>query len=204
MKDDIHFWIATMIRGGLALLAGSAVIIIPDMARTLLLLPFAVALSILCLAAYGVLDSAIVFVTSFMTDSLRARTALRLQGSLGVLVGVLLFAVIYDQVQLHWFLYLISFQAILTSVAEYIVARHAFTRATSSWNFTAAAVALLFFFAYGLAATVLLNSLTPRDITWLIYGYLLAFGLAECVTSARMLYADRRRMQNPMHLIQNR
>lgn len=199
MKDDIHFWIATMIRGGLALLTGSAVIVFPDMARTLLLLPFAVALSILCLAAYGVLDSAIVFVTSYMTQSPLARTALRLQGSLGVLVGVLLFAVIYDQVRLHWFLYLIAFQAISTSVAEFIVARHAFTAATSSWNFAAAAVALLFFLTYGLAATIFVNGLTPREIAWLIYGYLLALGLAQCITAARMLYADRGYVQQPVH-----
>lgn len=199
MKDDIHFWIATMIRGGLALLTGSAVLIIPDMARTLLLLPFAVALSILCLAAYGVLDSAIVFVTSYMTESPLARTALRLQGSLGVLVGVLLFAVIYDQVRLHWFLYLIAFQAMLTSGAEFIVARHAFTREASSWNFAAAAVALVAFLAYGLAATLFVDGLTPREIAWLIYGYLLALGLAQCITAARMLYADRRYVQQPVH-----
>lgn len=199
MKDDLHFWIATMIRGGLALLTGSAVLVIPDMARTLLLLPFAVALSILCLAAYGVLDSTIVFVTSYMTESPLARTALRLQGTLGVLVGVLLFAVIYDQVRLHWFLYLIAFQALLTSVAEFIVARHAFTTATSSWNFAAAAVAFVSFLAYGLAATLFINRLTPREIAWLIYGYLLALGLAQCITAARMLYADQRYVRQPVH-----
>jgi hypothetical protein len=195
MKDDVHFWIATMIRGALALLAGSAVLVIPDMARTILLLPFAVALSILCLAAYGVLDSAIVFATSFMLSSTPARVALRLQGSLGVLVGVLLFAVIYDQVRLHWFLYLIAFQALFTAAAEFTVARHGFNSGASSWNFAAAGVAIFFFVAYALAATLLAHGLTPREIAWLIYGYLLAFGLAECLTAARMLYADRNRVR---------
>jgi hypothetical protein len=204
MKDDIHFWVATMIRGALALLAGSAVIVIPDMARTLLLLPFAVALSILCLAAYGVLDSAIIFVTSFMTASPLARTALRMQGSLGVLVGVLLFAVIYDQVRLHWFLYLIAFQALLTAGAEFLVARHAFTHSTSSWNFAAAAVAFVFFCAYGLAATLFVNGLTPREIAWLIYGYLLGLGLAQCLTAARMLYADRLQVKQPASFVGTR
>lgn len=193
MKDDIHFWVATMIRGALALIAGSAVIIIPDMARTLLLLPFAIALSILCLAAYGVLDSAIVFVTSFMVPFRLPKTALRLQGSLGVVVGILLFSVIYDRVQLHWFLYLIAFQTMCNSVAEFIVARHAFTRSLSAWNYAAALVALLFMLAYGLAATVFSDALTSRDIAWLIYGYLLTLGLAQCLTAGRMLYADRHR-----------
>jgi hypothetical protein len=53
MKNDIHFWAATLVRGALALSVGSAVMIVPAMAQILLLLPFAVAISILCLAAYG-------------------------------------------------------------------------------------------------------------------------------------------------------
>ena len=54
-----------MIRGLLAILAGTGVLFIPEMASTILLLPFAIATSILCLAAYGTIDSAIVFTTSF-------------------------------------------------------------------------------------------------------------------------------------------
>lgn len=194
MNNDIHFWLATVVRGALALIIGSAVMVIPDMARTLLLLPFAVAISIPCLAAYGVLDSAIVFITSFMVPTLTPKIALRLQGTIGVVVGVLLFSVVYDRVRLHWFLYLIAFQALSTALAEFVVARHAFTRSTSIWNYAAASVALLFLIAYSFAATVFVNALTAREVAWLIYGYLLALGLAQCLTAARMLYADRQVM----------
>lgn len=191
MKNDIHFWMATVARGALALIVGSAVMILPDMAATLLLRPFAVAMSILCLAAYGVLDSAIVFITSFMISSRFPKIAVRLQGTIGVIVGILLFSVIYDRVRLHWFLYLIAFQALCTAGAEFILARHAFTRATSHWNYAAAGAAFLFFIAYSLAATVFVDSLSSRDVAWLIFGYLLTLGLAQCLTAARMLYADR-------------
>ena len=189
MKNDIHFWMATLLRGALALVIGSAVMVIPDMSRTLLLMPFAVAFSILCLAAYGVLDSAIVFVTSFMVPS-RAKVALRLQGSVGVVVGVVLFTVVYDQVRLHWFLYLIAFQALSAAVTEFIVARHASSRHASVWNYAAAAVALVFMVLYSLAAVFLGENLLPREAAWLIYGYLAGFGMAQCVTGGRMLYAD--------------
>jgi VIT1/CCC1 family predicted Fe2+/Mn2+ transporter len=50
MTNDIHLWMATLARGALALIVGSAVMVIPDMATTLLLLPFALVISILCLA----------------------------------------------------------------------------------------------------------------------------------------------------------
>jgi hypothetical protein len=190
MKKDVHFWMATVARGILAVITGSAVMVIPDMARTLLLLPFAIVISILCLAAYGVLDSVVVFITSFMVSSRVSKVALRLQGTFGVIVGVLLFTVVYDRVLLPWFLYLIAFHALCTTIAEFVVARHAFTRSTTVWNYAAAAVALLFLVAYTMAATVFVDSLSARDIAWLIYGYLLALGLAQCLIAARMLYAD--------------
>jgi hypothetical protein len=190
MKKDVHFWIATVARGILALITGSAIMVIPDMARTFLLLPIAIVVSIFCLAAYGVLDSAIVFITSFVVSSRAPKAALRLQGAFGVIVGVLLLSVIYDRVNLQWFLYLIAFQALCTTVAEFVFARHAFTRSTSVWNYAAAAVALLFLIAYSFAAIVLVDALSAQHIAWLIYGYLLALGFAQCLTAARMLYTD--------------
>lgn len=66
MNAYLEYWIAAMIRGLLAILASAAVLIIPEMVSTLLLRPFAIVLSILCLAAYGTIDSAIVITTSFM------------------------------------------------------------------------------------------------------------------------------------------
>ncbi len=190
MKNDIHFWRATVVRGGLALFFGSAVMVIPDMASTLLLLPFAMAISILCLATYGVLDSAVVFITSFMASSRAPKIALRLQGTFGVVVGVILFSIVYNRVRLEWFLYLIAFQALCAAIAEYTVGRHAFTRGTSLWNYAAAGIALVAAMAYLSAATVAQPLLEPRQIAWLVYGYLVAFGMAQCLTAARMLYAD--------------
>ena len=191
MKNDIHFWMATLVRGALALIVGSAVIVIPDMATTLLLLPFALAISILCLASYGVLDSTIVFITSFMASSRTARIALLLQGTFGIIVGILLLSIAFDRVQFDWFLYLIGIQALCVALAEFVVARHALTHGTSIWNYAAAFVALLFMAAYFIAAATSRESLAPREVAWLIFGYLVAFGMAQCLTAARMLYSDR-------------
>jgi hypothetical protein len=190
MRHDIHFWVATLIRGAVALIVGSAVMVVPDMATTLLLLPFAITISIVCLASYAVLDSAVVFITSFMVSSGPARIALRIQGTVGVTLGVVLLSIAFERVHLHWFLYLIGLQALCTAIAEFVVARHALTRGTSYWNYAAALVALLFFVAYSFASATAEEAFDPPQIAWLIYGYLIGFGLAQCITAARMLYAD--------------
>jgi uncharacterized membrane protein HdeD (DUF308 family) len=191
VRKEIHFWAATLIRGAVALIVGSAVMIVPDMATTLLLLPFAITISIVCLASYAVLDSAVVFITSFMVSSRHARLALRLQGTLGVTLGVVLLSIAFERVHLQWFLYLIGLQALCTAIAEFVVARHAVTRSTSVWNYAAALVALLFVVGYSIISAMAEEALESREIAWLIYGYLIAFGMAQCITAARMLYADR-------------
>ena len=191
MKHDEHFWWITLVRGFVALVAGSAIVVIPDMARTLLLLPMAIAVTILGLAVYGVLDSVLVFVTSYMVPSHLARIVLRLQGTVGVTLGILLYRVFFFRVQLYWFLVLIAIQSLSTAIAEFLIARHSMTRASSLWNFTAAVVAFGFSCSYFYMVVALADRMLPQEISWLVYGYLVAFGIAQCLTAARMLYADR-------------
>lgn len=74
-------------RGALALAVGSTVFVVPDMSKTILLLPLAIVGSIFLLGIYGVLDSAIVYVTSFFVDPVIPKIALRLQGMAGVPIG---------------------------------------------------------------------------------------------------------------------
>jgi hypothetical protein len=123
MKAYSEYWAATMMRGFIAIVISTGVLFIREMASAILLLPFAIAISILCLAAYGVIDSAIIFTTSFMIPAKKpGRFALRLQGICGAAIGILLFAVVYDHVDLRWFLYLAAIQAAGLAVTEFIVA----------------------------------------------------------------------------------
>jgi uncharacterized membrane protein HdeD (DUF308 family) len=191
MKRDEHFWWTTLVRGFLAVLVGSAIMVIPDMARTLLLLPMAITLAILGLAAYATLDGVLVFITGYMAATARARIALRLQGVVGIAVGVLLYRVVFDQTHLHWLMALVGVQALATAAAEFTVARHATSRAISGWNYAGAAVALVFSGIYFFLAGSVGANLEPQRVTWLVFGYLLAFGVAQCLTAARMLYPDR-------------
>lgn len=187
MKAYSEYWVATMIRGLLAILAGTGVLFIPEMASTILLLPFAIATSILCLAAYGTIDSAIVFTTSFLIPPQRpGRLALRAQGVCGAIIGVMLFALVFDRVSLPWFLYLASVQAAGTAISEFIVARGTSVHHGAKWCYASAFVAALSAIALLFGA-----NLNPRELAWLIYGYLAVFGFNLFALSTRMLFAER-------------
>lgn len=187
-----NFWIVTIFRGVLAILLGSAVLVVPDMARTLLLLPFAVAIAVLSLAAYGIVDSLLVLVTSFFASLRRSRTALRIQSAFGIILGALFFSILFDKLQLHWFLYLIALQAIATAYSEYLIARHTSRRHGSRWSYAAAGAALLCAIGYTIAAAISPENLEPRQIAFLAYAYLVAFGVAQVLMAMRMLSIERK------------
>jgi len=184
-----RLWKATLMRGMLALAVGSAVFVVPDMSKTILLLPLAIVGSIFYLGIYGMLDSAIIYVTSSFVDPVIPKNALRLQGMAGSLIGltILLYGIHLEE--FHYFLYLIAFQALCTSVAEFIVARHAIDHRKSVWNYTASAIAFAFMLIYAVIGFSMAETLTYYDLTWLIYAYLFAFGSAEFATAVTMLSA---------------
>jgi uncharacterized membrane protein HdeD (DUF308 family) len=187
MRAYSEYWATTMMRGFVAIVAGTGVLFIPEMASTILLRPYAVGVSVLCLAAYGVIDSALLFTTSFMIPHEKpGRFALRIQGVCGALIGVLLFALVYDHVELQWFLYLAAIQAAGVAITEFIVAKGTSAHHGARWCYVSAGVAAL-------SAVVLLlgRNLTARELAWLIYGYLGIFGFNLFGLSARMLFAER-------------
>ena len=124
MKTYSEYWTATLVRGIVAIVAGTGVLFLPEMASTILLRPFGVVIAILCLAAYGVVDSAIVLATSFMIrHDQPGRVALRIQGLAGATIGILLFALVYNRIDLQWFIYLAALHALSAAMVEFIVAK---------------------------------------------------------------------------------
>ena len=195
MRAYSEYWAATMVRGFIAIVISTGVLFIPEMASTILLLPFAIAISILCLATYGVIDSAIIFTTSFMIPRQQpGHVALRMQGICGAMIGILLFAVVYDRVDLRWFLYLAAIQAAGVAVTEFTVARGTSTHHGSQWCYVSAGIA-----AVSAIALLFGGNLSPRELAWLIYGYLGIFGFNLFALSARMLFAERELVKTHLH-----
>jgi len=187
-----NFWIVTILRGVLALLIGSGILIVPEMTRTLLFLPFAVAFVVLSLAIYGTADSVLVCVTSFFTSIRSARAALRLQSGLGIVIGLLFCSILFEKIRLEWFLYLIAVQAVAAAFSEFVVARHTSRRHGSRWNYVAAGIALLCAAGYATISAFARESLTPHEISILAYAYLATFGMAQILIAARMLFIEHR------------
>jgi uncharacterized membrane protein HdeD (DUF308 family) len=192
MNKHENFWITTIFRGVLAILIGSGILIIPDLARTILFLPFALAFVILSLAVYGIADSMLVFATSFFTSLHPAKAALRLQSAFGIAIGVLFCSILFDRIHLEWFLYLIALQALATSAAEFWIARHTAREHGSRWCYAAASVALICSATYIVAASVAPATLSPHQIALLAYAYLAVFGVAQTLMAIRMLSFELR------------
>ncbi|MBB5060949.1 uncharacterized membrane protein HdeD (DUF308 family) [Granulicella aggregans] len=187
METYAKYWTTSLVRGLVAILAGLAVLVLPSMITLVFLIPFAILVSMLCLAAYGVADSVIVLITSFMIRHDPAgRFALRAQGIGGAILGTLLFFLVYDRAQLEWFVILAALQALGTAITEFIVARHTSIHHGSRWCYASAAIAIL-----SAIALILGRGLEPQRIAWLVFSYLCVFGLTLTVLSARMLFAER-------------
>lgn len=184
MKAYSEYWAATMIRGFFAVVAGTGILFIPEMASTILLLPFAVVISILCLAAYGTIDSAIILTTSLMIPRQQpGRLALRMQGICGAMIGIFMFVLVSNRIDLH---YLAAVQAATAAITEFIVARGTSAHHGAKWCYASATVA-----AISSIALLFGRNLSPRELAWLLYGYLGVFGFNLFALSARMLLAER-------------
>jgi len=188
MRTYAQYWAAMMLRGFLAVLTGTAMLFLNGLSSTVLLLPLAIVTTILCLAAYGMIDSSIVIASSFMVPRHRpGRLALLLQGLGGVVIGALLFSVIYDRVTIEWFLYIAAVQAASVAVAEFIVARGTSDHHRSLWCYASSVIAIL-----SAALVLTLALLGYRNVAWAISGYLGVFGLNLILLSASMLFKGHR------------
>jgi uncharacterized membrane protein HdeD (DUF308 family) len=191
MKAYGEYWTATLVRGLLAIVAGTGILILPQMAETVLLRPFALTISVLCLAAYGTIDSAIVLICSFMIPRGRSgRFILKVQGICGAVLGVLLFAYVYDRLSLQWFIFLAAAQATSTAIAEFVVARDTASHHGARWCYAASFLAAASAVALLLAGTAG-DDLSPRKLAWLLFAYIEIFGFNLFAISARMLFAER-------------
>ncbi len=186
MDSYSKYWVASAIRGLFAIATGTLILIVSDLVKTIVLLPIAVVMSSLCLAAYGVIDSAMVAASSFvMPRHSRGKIASRLQGVCGIVLGILLFLVASEKLKLSWFVYLAAAQATCTAIAEFVVAAETAKHHSSRWCYVSAMIAL-----FSAVVLLLCGNLPPRELAWVIYGYLGFFGLNMLMLSARMLFEE--------------
>lgn len=192
MRTSDKFWVVTILRGLLAVLLATAILVVPDLARTPLLTSLAEDVAVLSLVIYGLLDSTLVLIGSLFVPVASMKPALRIQSVCGLCVGVLFWFILFDKIELHWFLYLIAIQAAATSYAEHAIARHTSKANGSRIFYLGAWVGLLAAIAYAFIGGFASEALTTREISYAAYAYLGAFGVSQALMAGRALYAGER------------
>lgn len=174
-------------RGLLAVVAATAIVFTSAMASTVILDPAGFVISILCLAAYFTLDSALVLASSFLVPRERpGRVALRLQGTGGAIIGVFLFSLVYTRTDLHLFLYLAAAQAAGAAITEFVVARGTAVHQDANWCYAGAVIAAL-----SAIALLFAHNMESREQSLFIYAYLGLLGFNFIALSAWMIFEER-------------
>lgn len=182
-----NYWIVMLFRGALATIFGCAIVLIPQMSSSMLLLPFAMVLSVIFLAAYGAADSALVFFESFTLPSRLGQVATRLQGVFGVVIALLLMTLVMDHARLHWFFYLVAAHAGASAIADFMTARHVWRHHRTILVYATALIsgaASLYFLLYGMLEAPDAPASTSSAM---LYSYLLLFGVVSCGLACMML-----------------
>jgi len=85
-----------------------------------------------------------------------------------------------------------SFQLLAVAIRELFTATHLSKHHRSTWARSTGWLAAMGGLSLLVMATVYGPSLTYRLIAWVLYSYLLAFGLLQCDIGATMLYITSR------------
>jgi len=187
MLSERKYWVLTLARGMVAVLIGGGIFALPDLARTLFLLPISVTISLILFAAYGILDGCLLIAIRRQTSIPVLRWTHGVQGVASLTMGALLLSLFFEHAKLMWFLSLAAIQAAFTACAEFVMAKHARKSNTRMWDYAATCVAGIFAIFYIYVRLLLTEQLTYGQVSWLIYAFLIAFGIAQCINAAGML-----------------
>jgi hypothetical protein len=189
------YWLTNLGRGILALLASVGASFLPSFVDSTisraLFLPFAVAISLLCLSLYGILDSSFLVVTGcILPKGRKVHWLVILQGITGLVLLVALTILSGDGLNLRFFVLFAGLQALFTALAEMTIAIRAKHHQGTAWLLMCAGISLTCSIALLLG-----GNLSPSEQARLIFWYLLLLGASLTVLSLRMLYFE----ESPSH-----
>ena len=190
-----RYWLTNLGRGLLALLASVGAAFLPSLVEPtmnrLLFLPFALVLSLLCLASYGMLDSMLLVVMgSILPKGRNAHWLVILQGLTGLALLLIVTIRSGGDLNLQFFALFAGVQALFTALAETTIAVRAKHHQGTAWLLVCAGISLTCS-----VALLLGGQLSAADQARLIFAYLLLLGSSLTVLSLRMLYIE----ESPSH-----
>ena len=189
------YWLTNLGRGVLALLASVGASFLPSFVASnisrVIFLPFAVAISMLCLSMYGILDSSLLVVTGcILPKGRKVHWLVILQGVTGLVLLVALTVLSGDGLNLQFFTLFAGLQALFTALAEMTIAIRAKHHQGTAWLLMCAGISLTCS-----VALLLGGPLSAFEQAGLIFLYLLLLGVSLTALSLRMLYVE----QSPSH-----
>lgn len=189
------YWLTNLGRGALALVASAGVAFLPSLLDStlnrLLFLPFAIALSIVCLSLYGIVDSSLlVAIGCSIPKGRKVHWIAVLQGLAGMVLLVAVTIYSGDGLNLRFFAFFAPFQALFMALAEVSIAIHARHHQGTAWLLTSVGISLTC-----CVALLLGWKLPAPDQARLIFWYLLLRGVSLSLLALRMLYTD----ESPSH-----
>jgi uncharacterized membrane protein HdeD (DUF308 family) len=188
MKNFHEYWTFLAIRGAVTIVAAMIIVAMPFGAAWIITIPVALALTADCLAVYSIFDGAVaILLNRLLPAEANRRNALFAQTAIGVVVGTLLFFVVYDMLSLKALVWIIAAQFAAGAVVESFVARdtHRHYGCLSCYSI---AMVLGFF------ATVLplASGFDAARITLTVAGCVALYGASQFVMGARMLFVEYR------------
>ena len=189
------YWLTNLGRGVLALLASIGAGFLPSVVsstiNSVLFLPIAVAISMLFLSLYGILDSSLLVVTGcILPKSRKVHWLVILQGLTGLVLLVTLTILSGDGLNLRFFVLFAGLQALFTALAEMTIAIRAKHHQGTAWLLMCAGISLTCSIALLLG-----GNLSAFQQAALIFVYLVLLGATLTALSLRMLYIE----ESPSH-----
>jgi uncharacterized membrane protein HdeD (DUF308 family) len=167
-----HWW-ALALRGGIAILFGLLVFVLPGMPLFVLIVLF---------AAYGLVDGVLAIIGAFgETRGRRQRWPLFVEGLASILTSLI--ALFFPGLTAIALLYLIAAWAIVTGLAEIATAIRLRREIRGEW---ALIVGGVFSVLFGVILAVVGSSVGLLSLIWLIGFYAVAFGFLLLITAIRV------------------
>ena len=141
------YWLTNLGRGLLALLASIGAGFLPSLVDStisrLLFMPLAMAISIVCLSLYGILDCSLLVITGYILPKGRkVHWLVILQGFAGLISLVAATLLAGDGLNLRFFVFFAGLQALFTALAEGTIAVRAKHHLGTAWLLMCSAISL--------------------------------------------------------------
>lgn len=186
-----RYWLTNLARGTAAILASAGIAYLPRLLDStftrLLFLPFAMALSLVCLSLYGILDSCLLITMGCVIRKPRlVHWLVIIDGLIALAILALVTVNSRDGLNLQFFIYFAALQAFSSALAEAVLAIRARHHQGTVWLLTCANLSLICS-----VALLLSGDLSAGNQARVILGYLTLRGVSLILLSLKMLYSER-------------